>query len=77
MPARLVILPASWRNALHDHGPLRFQFKALKIPDTPVFPFVQYRHRTFFLRERRQYDRALGATKYTRVVQPPPLAKFL
>lgn len=38
MPARLLILPTSWSNALHDHEPPRFKFKALKIHDTPVFP---------------------------------------
>lgn len=27
--------------------PLRFLFKASKISDTPVFHFVQYRHRNF------------------------------
>lgn len=57
-PARFMVLPTSWRNALHDHGgPLRFQFKALKIPDTPVFPFCTVpTPGTLFLRQRRQHD---------------------
>lgn len=41
-------------DALHDHGPLRPQFKALKIPDTPLYSTDTGEF--FLLRAQRQHD---------------------